>query len=104
MPVIAWVALFLLVPVVAGGVAGLLVRVGDRHRQTPAVAGWCTLVIIVLVLIVGYGATPQSECGGTGCDTGYGIGAALLAIPVFALALAGVAAGRSAARRKRTIG
>jgi hypothetical protein len=99
MPVIAWVALVVLVPVVTGSAAGLLVRIGDRHRRTPAVAGWCTLVIAVLVLIVGYGTTAQSACGNTGCDTSYGVGAVVLAIPVFLFALGAVAASRSFVRK-----
>jgi hypothetical protein len=99
-----WVAgvitILVLMPLLVGGVAGLRVRAGDSYRQTPAVAGFCTLAIDVLILIAGFATTPQSECGETGCDTGYGVGVMFLSVPFFALALAGVAAGRLVARHR----
>jgi hypothetical protein len=99
-----WVAsvitVFIIVPLLVGGLAGLCVRAGDGYRQTLAVAGFCTLAIDVLMLIVGFATTPQSECGGTGCDTGYGVGVMFLSVPLFVLALTGVAAGRLVARRR----
>jgi hypothetical protein len=65
-----WVAniitVFIIVPLLVGGVAGLRVRAGDGYRQTPAIAWFCTLAIDVLMLIVGFATTPQSDCGGTG--------------------------------------
>jgi hypothetical protein len=100
MPFISWVALVALVPVVVGGVAGRLVRDGERYRWTPALAGLCTLALLILVAIVGFATTPQSACGGTGCDNGYSVGIGVMVIPVFLLALAGVAAGRNVARRR----
>jgi hypothetical protein len=103
MTVFAWLALAVLVPFAAGSVAGHLVRAGDGYQRTPAVAAACALVIVVIVLIVGYATTPQSACSGTGCDTGYGLGAAVLAAPIFLLTLAGVAGGRSLARRRSTV-
>lgn len=99
-----WVAcivtVFIIVPLLVGGVAGLRVRAGDGYRQMPAVAWFCTLAIDALMLIVGFATTPQSDCGGTGCDTGYGVGVMFFSVPFFALALAGVAAGRLVARRR----
>lgn len=42
-----------LVPLHVCAVAGLRVRAGNSYRQTPAVAGLCTLAIDVLILVVG---------------------------------------------------
>jgi hypothetical protein len=97
--VAGWIALFVLVPMFIGGVAGVLILPGTGSRQAPAVAGFCTLGIVVAILIVGDATTPQSACGGTGCDTGYGLGAMLLSIPVFVLALPGVLLGRLLTKR-----
>ncbi len=103
MTVLAWVALAMLVPFAVGAAAGRVVPAGDGYRRTPAVAAACALVIVVIVLIVGYAAAPQSACSGTGCDTGYGLGAAVLAVPMFLLTLAGVADGRSLTRRRGAV-
>jgi uncharacterized RDD family membrane protein YckC len=94
------ITVFIVVPLFVSGVAGLRVHAGDGYRQTPAVAWFCTLAIDVLMLIVGFATTPQSECSGTGCDTGYGVGVMFVSVPLFVLTLAGVAVGRLVARRR----
>jgi hypothetical protein len=63
------------------------------------VAGICAGGIVGLAWLFGFATTPQSACGNTGCDTGYGLGAISMFFPVFGLALGGVALGRILVRR-----
>jgi hypothetical protein len=100
MQVALFITLLLAVPLLVGCVAGWLVPKGGGYRQTPAVAGFCMLGLDVVILIVGSATTPQSACGGTGCDTGYGVGVMALSVPIFALAFAGAALGRLVAQRR----
>jgi hypothetical protein len=100
-PVAGWLALAAVVPFSIGAVAGFRIRAGPSYRQAPAVAWICTLVLVGILLFVGSATTPQSACNNTGCDTGYGLGAMFLSLPVFLLALAGVSLGRLMARWRR---
>lgn len=53
----------------------------------------CTLGIAFIVLVVGFAATPQSDCGNTGCDNGYAVGGMLLSVVLFPIVLVGVVLG-----------
>jgi hypothetical protein len=100
MPVAGWIAVVVLTLMLVGAAAGRWVRAGKSYRQAPAVAWICTLVIGAIVLVVSDASTPQTACGGTGCDTANGIGTMFAAVAVFPLVLVGVAIGRVLARRR----
>jgi hypothetical protein len=100
----AWIMIIasaaVLLPSAIGWVAGVRVAPGNSYRQTPVVAWICTLAIAFVVLIVADATTPQSECGGTGCDTGNGVGAAFIALITYGPVLIGTILGRRHARRR----
>jgi hypothetical protein len=86
-------------PVTIGAIAGIRVKAGPSYRQAPIVAWICALALLLPGFVALDVATPESACGNTQCDTANGIGMAFLSIPVFALALIGVATGRLLSRR-----
>lgn len=104
MDIAAWITIIalagVLLPVSVGWIIGLRVAPGDSYRSTPALAWISSLVIVLPVLLIGYATTPQTECGGTGCDTGYGLGATFIAIVIYGPALIGTMLGRRHARRR----
>ena len=99
---VGWIliALGVVVPLIAGLAAGFLITPNNSSRSTPALAWFCVCPLIGLSLIVGYATTPNSACGGTGCDTGYGLGAIAIGILLWIPALIGTASGRLLRRRR----
>jgi hypothetical protein len=100
----AWITIIaftvVVLPASVGWIAGIHIPPGDSYRSTPALAWICSLLTVLPVLLVGYATTPQSQCGGTGCDTSYGLGAVFIALLIYAPALVGTALGRRHVRRK----
>jgi hypothetical protein len=94
------VAAAVLVPVVVGAVAGVVVRPGDSHRQTLAVAGLAALAIVFMLILVGFAITPDKQCVRETCDNGYAVGALFAYPPTFGLSFMGAWLGRLGARRR----
>jgi hypothetical protein len=85
----------------AGAVVGAAYRPERPFPMStlPAVAVSAGTLALV-ALVIGLAITPQTACGNTGCDTGYGLGTVLLAHLFFVALMPGAALGRAAARRQ----
>ncbi len=95
MGVAGGIAIAVLVSLLAGMIGSML-----ASKEDPAtVAGVCAGAILGTAYLVVIATTPQSECGNTGCDTGYGIGVIVMFFPVFGVTLAGVGLARLLRRR-----
>jgi hypothetical protein len=70
---VLFVLLLILVPVVTGAVVQLAWCPGE-WRGTRRLTLRAPIALLLLSDVIGSLTTPQSACGGTGCDSGYGVG------------------------------
>lgn len=98
------IAAWLTVPVVVL-LIGLVIGAVYRPHEPFAMGTLRALVVTAGVLgltslLVGYAITPDAECGNTGCDTSYGLGAILLTGICFIAMLPGAVLGRLVVRHR----
>jgi hypothetical protein len=94
------VFLLIVVPVATGAVVQMAWR-PSAWRGSRRLTLRATIGLLLLSDVIGSLTTPQSACGRTGCDTGYGVGLFFAAPFVYGLVLLGAWIGRVAQPTER---
>lgn len=95
MPLAVFLVLFLLIPT-ATGAAVQVARRPETWSGSRRLVLRATIGLLVVSDVIGTVTTPDSACGGTGCDTGYAVGLLVMAPFVYGLAFLGAWIGRLA--------